>query len=379
MKIDWDGSQTRILLNPAYPLEKQQLYLQLLALSKHWDAHFWLSTSGSTSQKWVALSKQAILASAESVNQHLQVTSKDRWVTTLPNFHVGGLGIWARAYLSQSEVFDFKKNQKDKWNAKAFVTFLDHVKGTLTALVPAQIHDFVQLGIPAPKTLRAAIIGGGKLTPHVYQKGIELGWPLMPSYGLTECASQVATAPLECWKEAHYPSLKVLNHIAVRVHECLEFKGPSLLSYYAHFNDEKIVLEDPKKEGWFQSSDRGELIGNFLNVKGRIDHYLKIGGESIDLSHLEAYFESILLKNCLIGKASLISWPDERLGHVLNVVVESEYQEALQSCIDFYQQTVLPFEKVRKIFPISRIPRSPLGKMLKNELIQELKDENIIK
>ena len=38
--------------------------------------------------------------------------------------------------------------------------------------------------------------GGGALDPSLYKQARDLGWPLLPSYGLTECGSQVATASL---------------------------------------------------------------------------------------------------------------------------------------------------------------------------------------
>ncbi|WP_039358918.1 AMP-binding protein [Candidatus Protochlamydia amoebophila] len=371
MKIDWISSESRVFLNPSYGVEKQQFYLKILKKTENLDSHFWLSTSGSTSQKWVGLSKKAILASAESVNKHIEANFCDRWVTALPDFHVGGLGIWARAFLSDSQVFDFKTIQNGKWDPKIFWSFLRKMKGTLTALVPTQIYDLVQLALPAPNSLRAVIVGGGRLLPDLYKKAVELGWPLMPSYGLTECCSQVATATLGSWQFSTYPSLQILTHISVRERDGhLEYKSPSLLTCYAYFEQDQIYLHDPKVEGWFRCGDLGNLQGNILNVKGRSDHLLKIGGESVDLSQLEAHLESILLKNSSAGMAVLVAVPDERLGNILYLAVEQNKREILKPLIDLYQQTVLPFERIRNVIAVENIPRSPLGKILKIELIK---------
>ena len=58
--------------------------------------HLLFSTSGSTgNSKWVALSRRAIMTSAEAVNEHLQVTPHDHWLLALPTFHVGGMGVVA--------------------------------------------------------------------------------------------------------------------------------------------------------------------------------------------------------------------------------------------------------------------------------------------
>ena len=63
--------------------------------------HLLFSTSGSTGVgKWVALSRPALLASAQAVNVHLGVREDDHWLLALPTFHVGGMGIVARTYLA---------------------------------------------------------------------------------------------------------------------------------------------------------------------------------------------------------------------------------------------------------------------------------------
>ncbi len=59
-----------------------------------------LAASASTGEfKLVALSKAAVLNAAESANRHLESGpgSEDVWLHCLPDYHVGGLGIWARA------------------------------------------------------------------------------------------------------------------------------------------------------------------------------------------------------------------------------------------------------------------------------------------
>ena len=131
---------------------------------------------------------------------------------SLPDFHVGGLGIWARAYLSGAAVVDFKQAHPGKWQSQAFYQYIQQVKGTLSALVPAQIYDLAALECPAPSSLRAVIVGGGALLPGLYERAVALGWPLLPSYGLTECGSQVATAALESWQQKE-PSLQLLPHL----------------------------------------------------------------------------------------------------------------------------------------------------------------------
>ena len=72
----------------------------------------WLKTSGTEmsqqgEHKLVALKKEAILHAAKSVNEFFNLNKKDKWLNTLPHFHIGGIAIYARSYLSGSEVIDF--------------------------------------------------------------------------------------------------------------------------------------------------------------------------------------------------------------------------------------------------------------------------------
>jgi O-succinylbenzoic acid--CoA ligase len=100
--IDWRSDESHLLLNPRMPREERRRLESYVVPLK---AHVWLATSGTSGAlKLTALSKKALLASAASVNRHLQSYSKYVWCCVLPTFHVGGLGIYARALLSGARV-----------------------------------------------------------------------------------------------------------------------------------------------------------------------------------------------------------------------------------------------------------------------------------
>ncbi len=207
--------------------------------------HIWLATSGTTSSpKWVALSKDAILTSAGAVNQHLKSDASDVWVNPLPDFHVGGLGIWARSFLSGTKVYPFKPK---RWDVYGYHRTLHDIKATLTSLVPTQVYDLVHKKLQPPQTLRAIIVGGGALPESLYHEAIQLGWRLLPSFGLTECASQVATA------KHGSKDLHILPHVTLKIDDdgyiCI--KSTSLLTTYS--------TTDPKVNGWFKTEDKGHI------------------------------------------------------------------------------------------------------------------------
>jgi o-succinylbenzoate---CoA ligase len=373
MQIDWESDRSAVLSNPAYSSEDKARFEQIINLtaSSH-PGHLWLATSGSTVQKWVGLSKTAVLASAAAVNVHLESSQNDRWVQTLPTFHVGGLGILARAYLSGAVVYDFKGVHPGKWQPEQFFSFLVEVKGTLTSLVPAQLHDLVQLQKHAPPSLRAVVIGGGQLQENLYRQAVALGWPVLPSYGMTECASQIATAPLN-WTEDGYPPLKLLSHLEGNVREGrLCFRGGSLLSAYALVADGDITVSDPKEAGWLMTEDRGEIHEGVVTILGRASGLIKIGGENVDVDRLEANFQQIKDKFGIGFEATLVPVPDERLGFTIHLAtVQSNNDSSLERLIQGFNATVLPFERIRGCRFVSHLPRSPLGKIIRSELLQQ--------
>ncbi|HKR62836.1 MAG TPA: AMP-binding protein [Thermoanaerobaculia bacterium] len=337
MDIHWLSDESHVLLNPRMPREDES---RLRSFVIDLPGHVWLATSGTTGAlKLTALSKRAVLASAAAVNRHLEARASDVWCCVLPTFHVGGLGIHARAYLSGSRVVT------DTWDARRFAAMEDV---TLSALVPAQVSDLVRAGLHAPNALRAIVVGGGALSEELYGAGWELGWPLLPSYGMTECASQAATA------RPGSPELILLDHLEARSEEGrLAFRGESLLTGYGMEGG----FIDPKVDGWFVTEDLGRIDGRVLRVEGRRGDFIKIGGESVDLSRLDA----------LAGPhAAVIAVPDERLGHVIHLVVEASAD--VENVAREYDARVHPFERARRVHFVEKLPRTALGKLIRTQL-----------
>jgi O-succinylbenzoic acid--CoA ligase len=344
--IDWTSGASHVLLNPRMPTEEQ---VRLRSFVTGLPGHLWLATSGTTGTlKLTALSKEAMLASAAAVNRHLGATTSDVWSCVLPRFHVGGLGIFARAFLSGARVIS------GEWDAQRFAADREM---TLASLVPAQVSDLVQSGLQAPANLRAIVVGGGALDSELYREGRALGWPLLPSYGMTETCSQAATATLAS------PELVLLDHLEARTDPDgrLAFRGASLLTGYG--TEHGFI--DPKVDGWLVTEDLGTVEGGVLRVQGRRGDFLKIGGESVDLARLDAILWAIAGAH-----AALVAVSDPRLGHVLHLAVDPWLEPAEIAAA--FEARVHPFERARAVHRVAEIPRSALGKLLRQELLQSI-------
>ncbi|WP_413559816.1 AMP-binding protein [Bdellovibrio sp. HCB209] len=377
LSLELYSDDNLILLNPRWPesdYQKLQSLAEIAQKERGLKAHVWIATSGSTAEsasatKLVALSKKALMASAKSVNKHLQATNQDVWTQVLPHFHVGGFGIEVRALLSGARVVNALKD--GRWDADYFYQILLNEKCTLSALVPTQVFDLVERGYKSPDSLRAIVVGGGALELALFEKARALGWPLLPSYGMTETASQIATASLESLNSDQYPDIALLSHANARTNEqgFLEVTAESLFTCYAQNTSEGPKHWDPKKGTWFTTEDRGEVQGHALKISGRSKDYIKIGGEGTNVARLRALLEqaALELNPQWPMQVTLLDMPSERLGAEIHMV-STLSEDANRKIAESYSAKVLPFEKIRRTHVVNSIPRSDLGKILWQQL-----------
>jgi O-succinylbenzoic acid--CoA ligase len=360
--IDFTTDETHLLLNPRMP-DAERSRLERLASAFPLTAHVWIATSGTSGAlKLTALSKKAMLASAAAVNRHLDARPEDTWCCVLPTFHVGGAGIYARAFLSTARVIACA------WDAAAFAETCARERVALSAVVPAQVTDLVRAGLRAPESLRAIVVGGGAFSPELYADARNLGWPVLPSYGMTECCSQVATAT------ADSPELRLLAHVRVRTGDDgrIAIASESLLTGYAVLDGDTPRFVDPKRDGWFVTEDLGDIDDDVLRVRGRRGGFVKIGGESVDLNRLDAVLERVLREYGGGVDAALVAVPDDRLDYVIHLVHAGGDATAIREAFD---AAVMPFERVRGVHRVARIPRTALGKLRRAELLDAIVDE----
>lgn len=370
--IDWTSQESHILLNPKTPPSERAELLNALESVSTFPAHIWLATSGTSGfMKWTALSKEALLHSAQAVNDHLSVTKNDIWMNSLPTFHVGGLSVLARGFVSGAKLVAYK-SIRDKWDALDYVKQLRQTKASLTSMVCSQVYDMVNLKIKAPGTLRAVIVGGGELSENLYLRGRELGWNLLPSYGMTECSSQIATASLDSLREIKFPTYVPLKHIEFKLNKskCLVLKSPSLLSAYATKSGNMYKIVDPKIDGWFQTEDKPRLMGNnFLSVS-RNESFIKISGESVDVTRLDRILEQEQLDLGINEDVAIVPLEDGRRGWSIHLAVVYGGSGDMEALVKKFNSRVFPYERIVGVNYVNEIPRSPTKKVLRKKLAQ---------
>ena len=149
-------------------------------------------TSGTTGQPKVALLSTAALGdSAEAWLAALPPATG--WLLALGLGHVAGLGVVWRAVVRGVPVVVMPASDP-AGIAAALATdpYPSHVSVVPTTL--SRILDAASDG-PPPPTLRAVLLGGGPIDPALVRRAVRAGWPVVPTYGLSEAGSGVTALP----------------------------------------------------------------------------------------------------------------------------------------------------------------------------------------
>ena len=303
------------------------------------------ATSGTSSKpKWVLHSQEGIDWCAHTVNDHFHCSSKDVWGLALPEFHVGGYCLTHRAKIAGGRLARFPK----RWQPLQFQEWLSKEAVTLTSLVPTQIFDLVKNNLHSPPHLRVALIGGEHLALSLFERALELGWPLVTSYGMTETAGLIAAShpgqnqlhPLRGWT------------LATTVQNQLTIDGPGLFQSYLTSNDPSPIAPP------FITKDIVEIVKNIITIKGRSDEQIKILGELVDLQPLRQSLSATLPEY----QTALCALPDSRRGHLLVPVIEAHPSSLLEQQVQTWNDQLPAFSRCQAPIFLPSWPRTPLGK-----------------
>ncbi len=312
-------------------------------------------TSGSAGRpKGVVLSRAAALASAQASAHRLGWRPHDRWLLSLSPAHVGGLAIVVRCLAARKAVV-----LADATDAPATLAAIRSHRVTLLSLVPAQLRRLLDAASgEAPPSLRAVLVGGGPCPPSLLDEAVARRWPVLPTYGLTEAGSQVATA-VPPWRPADGLFLPPLEGVAVRLVEGeVQLRGPMVCSAILAEGDAPSPFTP---DGWLATGDLGRLDeGGRLEVVGRRDSVIITGGEKVVPEEVEL----ALTELAAIEEAVVVGLEDPVWGQVVAAVVVARPGERLELAAvrSALAVRLAPFKLPRRLVAVERLPRLPSGK-----------------
>jgi O-succinylbenzoic acid--CoA ligase len=312
--------------------------------------HTLLYTSGTTARpKPVLLTWANHRASALASAWNLGVDPADRWLCCLPVHHVGGLSI-----LMRSALYGTTAVVHPEFEAERVLAALSGGEATLVSLVATMVRRLAALGLERPPGLRAALVGGGPVPREVLEWGAARGVPLVQTYGMTETASQIATASVREALASPGAAGRPLPGVDLRIDagEIL-VRGP-------------MVADGARSpDGWLHTGDLGRLDENGLVwIEGRAADVIVTGGENVSAHEVE----EVLVEHPAVLEAAVAGRPDADWGErvVAYVVVAHAVGEA--ELIEFCRGRLAPFKVPKAVRRLEELPRSPGGKLLRRRL-----------
>lgn len=295
-----------------------------------------LFTSGSTGTPKAVLHSWANhLYSAKGANANLPLRAGDRWLLSLPLYHVGGLAILVRCALAGAAVA--VPDRDASLSASTERTGATHL-----SLVSTQLRRFLEAREgPLPNRIRGVLLGGGPVPPTLLQRGHTRGWPLHMSYGSTEMASQVTTTPPGAPLRDLLTAGRCLPHRRLRINDDGQILVAGSTLCLGMIDDGG--LREGREDGWFPTGDVGHLDAEGrLHVHGRMDRQFVSGGENVQPEEIEAALERI----DGIDRAVVVAIPDEEYGRRPVAFVRSEGGGEVPEGWEMSLETVLPRYKI---------------------------------
>ena len=260
-------------------------------------------TSGSTgAPKGVLHSWANHLYSAKGSNANLPLRRGDRWLLSLPLYHVGGLAILVRCALAGAAVAVPGRDA-------SLSASLDATGATHLSLVATQLRRLLEGRDALPARVYGVLLGGGPLPDTLLRRGHARNWPLLTSYGSTEMASQIATTSPGASLDDLRTAGRRLPHRRLRISKEGEIlvAGRTLCARVLGEGG----LRDPRTNAWYRTGDLGRLDAQGrLHVEGRTDRQFVSGGENIQPEEIEAALEEIEG----IDRAVVVPVPDAEYG-----------------------------------------------------------------
>ena len=230
-----------------------------------------VATTGSTgSAKSVAISASSLIASARAAHKYLGAKSGQRWSLLLPIDHIAGINVLVRSIELGTATIDNRQIGNRVGEPYTPAEFL--------SIVPTQLHRALngdQLLLEHLRAAKKVLVGGAKTNEHLVRDARLQNIEIVTTYGMSEMCGG-------CVYDGH-----PLEGVESRITETglIQLRGPSMASGYLNAPE---LWQELTKDGWFTTSDLGELSDSHLEILGRSDDQIITGGKKVSLAVVES-------------------------------------------------------------------------------------------
>jgi len=349
-----------------------------------------LFTSGTTGKpKGVVTTHANIEAQIRSLVEAWEWELDDRILLTLPLHHIHGIvniigcALWSGGRCDMLPAFD----------GSVVVERLTTGDLTLYMAVPTIYHRLIaQIDGLADEEkdklregtgrLRLMVSGSAALPIPVLERWRELsGHTLLERYGMTEIGMGLSNpyrgerVPGSVGTPLPGVEVRLVDDHGLEVPDGepgeIQVRGQTVfLEYWERPEDTSAAFTD---DGWFRTGDTAVVEAGRFRILGRSSvDILKSGGEKI--SALE--IEDVLLRHEAISEAAVVGIDDPEWGQrVVAVVVVKQPVDSVE-VREWAKGILAPHKVPKEIHFTDELPRNPLGKTLKPEVVRFVTEQD---
>jgi O-succinylbenzoate-CoA ligase len=338
------------------------------------DLMFIMYTSGTTGlPKGVMHSHSTVLWSMLTIAATADTHYADRYLISLPMFHVGALApVLGSLYRGVTLVILKAFDPKLSWE------LIGAEKITTTLMVPVMLQFMLAVYKPEehdPSSLRWVMSGAAPVPVSLIKTYQEMGIEIHQVYGLTETCGPgcliIGDDAVEragsCGKAFFHTDVRVVNDdghdVAPGETGEVVIKGPHVMVGY--WNRPEATAETIV-DGWLHTGDVATMDSDgFVTIMDRVKDMLISGGENV----YPAEIENVVLAHPGVADVGVIGVPSAKWGESpLAVVVKKDESLTEAEVMEWCKGKLAPFKLVKAVVFTTDIPRNPSGKILKRVL-----------
>jgi O-succinylbenzoic acid--CoA ligase len=323
-------------------------------------------TSGTTGEpKGVVLTMGNVLASATASAFRLGLRDSDCWHVCLPMYHMGGL-----APVYRSTLYGTTLSVQRGFAPETTLSALRAAEATCVSLVPTMLERLLDTDSgPGPLSdCRFVLLGGAACPPDLLKRAQESDVAVAPTYGMTEAASQIATAtpeearrvPESVGNPVMFAEVTVVDDSGA-VCEAgetgeLVVAGPMVTPGYL---DDGATLE-AFTNGGLRTGDLGHRDDEGrVYVHARVDDTIVTGGENVDPAEVVDAIRS----HAAVDEAAVVGVPDEEWGErVAALVVLADGADlSAEDLRDYCRERLAGYKLPRTVAFADELPRTASG------------------
>ena len=337
-----------------------------------------LFTSGTSGNpKAVPLSFHNLRASFNNSNTVLNHVANDKWLASLPFYHIGGFSIITRALLSGTPLIIPKS-----LNTNDLIDNIINHRPTLLSLVSTQLRRLLDMGVKPSARLKCILLGGGHIEDSLLNEAINDGWPIAKVFGSTETSSLVTFVDCKKEKNKKLSGGKPLgNNQIFIVNESKELLPPNNMGEIAiksescaqvYYNN-PMETDEKFRDGLYYTGDSGYVDEEgYLFINSRMDDIIISGGENINPLEIE----TALLKYPGIKNVTVFGQEDKEWGQIVVAAIITDLGLSISEIElkEFLLQEISSYKLPRKFYFMNEFPMNPLGKIQKEKLREIIKN-----